>query len=216
MYQSAVVRRRIGIKYPKCLISTARFGVILFVLLVATSAKIGLADGHRSATEGPAINLTAYAETLSLIPSLHTPPDTTVTDPVAPELSSPDTPPTRFHFTYEQQRQAHRSLRRRAEATEVLDLGGLVVDETITPQGRTFFGAFFDVWQSPAVGGFYTVRVHEEPSPGRGTLVQVFVNDDITFRARLQPQSPFAELALQAARRTYGYVQSGQGILRIR
>ncbi|WP_251922660.1 curli production assembly/transport protein CsgE [Salinibacter ruber] len=92
---------------------------------------------------------------------------------------------------------------------------GLVVDETITPQGRTFYTEFYGVWQSPPVDGFYTVEVREKPTPGRGALVRVFVNDDVTFQARLQPQTDIAERALQAARRTYGYVRSGQGILQI-
>lgn len=99
--------------------------------------------------------------------------------------------------------------------TPVVELGGLVVDETMSPHGRTFYTEFYGVWQSPPVDGFYTVKVQEEPTPGRGTLVQVFVNDDATFQARLQPQTDIAEQALQAARRTYAYVRSGQGLLRI-
>ncbi len=95
------------------------------------------------------------------------------------------------------------------------ELRGLVVDETITPQGRTFYTEFYGVWQSPPVDGFYTVEVREKPTPGRAALVRVFVNDDMTFQARLQPQTDIAERALQAARRTYGYVRSGQGILQI-
>ncbi len=95
------------------------------------------------------------------------------------------------------------------------ELRGLVVDETITPQGRTFYTEFYGVWQSPPVDGFYTVEVREKPTPGRAALVRVFVNDDVTFQARLQPQTDIAERALQAARRTYGYVRSGQGILQI-
>lgn len=94
-------------------------------------------------------------------------------------------------------------------------LGGLVVDETMTPQGRSFYSTFYNVWRSPPVEGFYTVRVQEGPTPGRGTLVQVFVNDDITFQARLHPQTQIDAQARQAARRTYAYVRSGRGILRI-
>lgn len=118
--------------------------------------------------------------------------------------------------TYGDQLRLHRTLERRPGADAALDLGGLVVDETLTPHGRIFYTDFFDVWEAPPVEGFYTVRVQERPTPGRGTLVEVFVNDDVTFRTRLQPQTPIAEQALQAARRTYAYVRSGRGILRIR
>lgn len=118
--------------------------------------------------------------------------------------------------TYADQLRLYRTLQRRAGAGATLDLGGLVVDETITPHGRIFYTNFFDVWQSPQVEGFYTVRVQEKPTPGRGTLVVVFVNDDVIFRTRLQPQALISEQALQAARRTYMYVRSGRGILQIR
>jgi hypothetical protein len=106
-------------------------------------------------------------------------------------------------------------LERRPGVETSLELGGLVVDETMSPHGRLFYTAFFGVWQAPPVDGFYTVRIQEEPTPGRGTMVQVFVNDDITFRTRLQPQTEIDRQALRAARRTYAYVRSGQGILRI-
>jgi len=99
--------------------------------------------------------------------------------------------------------------------TPAVGLGGLIVDETMTPHGRTFYTAFYGVWQAPPVKGFYTIRVQEMPTAGRGTQVQVFVNDDVTFQGRLQRQTDIAEQALQAARRTYAYVRSGRGILKI-
>ena len=86
----------------------------------------------------------------------------------------------------------------------------------MSPQGRTFYRKFYDVWQSPPIEGFYTVKVQEEPKPGRSTLVTVLVNDDTVFRARLQIQQiNVDEVAVQAARRTYAYVRSGRGILKI-
>lgn len=100
-------------------------------------------------------------------------------------------------------------------STPVVDLGGLVVDETLTPQGRTFYSDFFGAWRSPPTTGFYIIRVRERPMPGRGTLVQVFVNDDVTFQTRLQAQTTVDEAVLQAARQTYAYVRSGRGILQI-
>ena len=117
--------------------------------------------------------------------------------------------------TYSDQLRLYRTLERRPETDHRIELGGLVVDETITPQGRTFYSRFFGIWKSPPTSGFYTVKVVEKPTPGRGTLVQVLVNDDTTFQARLQPQTHFADLALQAARRTYAYVRSGQGLLHV-
>lgn len=120
-----------------------------------------------------------------------------------------------FPTTYADQLRLYRTLQRKPGANTALELGGFVVDETITPQGRIFYDSFYGVWQSPPVEGFYTVKIQEKPTPGRGTLVQVFVNDDTTYRTRLQRQSDIDERALQAARRTYAYVRSGEGILQI-
>ena len=143
--------------------------------------------------------------------------------PVAAERPSPsgtqaaETPTSvGLPTTYGDQLRLYRSLQRKPGTSATLELGGLVVDETLTPHGRIFYADFFDVWESPPVEGFYTVRVQEQPTPGRGTLVEVFVNDDVTFRTRLHPQTQIDEQALQAARRTYAYVRSGRGILRIR
>jgi hypothetical protein len=142
--------------------------------------------------------------------------------PVAAERPSPsgtqaaETPAVvGLPTTYGDQLRLHRSLQRKPGASATLELGGFVVDETITPQGRTFYDSFYGVWRSPSVEGFYTVRIQEKPTPGRGTLVQVFVNDDTTYRTRLQRNANVDDHALQAARRTFAYVRSGKGILQI-
>ena len=142
-------------------------------------------------------------------------PDTAVTSPPSP--SSPPRPLSPgLPMTYGDQLRSYRQLERKPDADAAVTLGGLVVDETITPQGRLFYAAFYDIWRSPSTPGFYTVRVEEQPTPGRGTLIRVIVNDTPTFQSRLQPDSVIDDLALPAARRTYAHVQSGRGILKIR
>jgi curli production assembly/transport component CsgE len=122
---------------------------------------------------------------------------------------------TGLAMTYSSQMAQRRRLHPRRSVDGSEAGGGLVVDETLTPQGRRFYDAFYGVWEPPSTSGFYTVRIEEGPAPGRGTLLRVLVNDDTTFRLRLHPQKAVADAALQAARRTYRYVRSGQGILTI-
>ena len=104
-----------------------------------------------------------------------------------------------------------------APPPSVPTLGGFVLDETFSPPGRIFYSRFYNVWEAPPVTGFYTIRVEERPTPGRGNLVQVFVNDDIIYQTRVQPgpDDTISEQALQGARRAYAHVQSGRGQLKI-
>lgn len=156
----------------------------------------------------------AGAVSLSLIP---TAPDTigAALSPFPPSASQARTASPGLSITYEEQLRQQRQWQRRPSTEAALALEGLVVDETLTPQGRRFYDAFFGVWRSPTTTGFYTVRVEEQPTPGRGTRIRVLVNDTPTFQTRLQPHTDIDDHALQAARRTYAHVRSGRGALQI-
>ena len=113
--------------------------------------------------------------------------------------------------TYEEQLRNRRSLRRSTDDVDPVALTGIVLDETRTQDGRAFYTAFQQIWQPPANSGYYSIQIRESPVPGRGTQVQVYVNDTIIYRARLVP-GPHAvgEHPQRAARRTHRYVQSGR------
>jgi len=140
------------------------------------------------------------------------------TDSVAHATSSSGaTQPLRLETTYAAQVDQYRTFRRTTSTETELMLTGFVIDETLTKLGRDFYSAFYRLWRTPDGAGFHTVRIVESPTPGRGTLVQVFVNDDVTYRTRVQPGSdPLGNHPLQAARRTFAYIQSGNGTLLIR
>lgn len=118
--------------------------------------------------------------------------------------------------TYQQQVARFRQFQRVREASDDGGLEGLVIDETLTRLGRAFYDVFYRHWQTPPEAGFHTIRVVEEPRPGRGTLVQVNVNDASIYQTRLQPGADaLGNHPLRAAQRTYRYLQSGQGTLTI-
>ncbi|NBC00301.1 MAG: hypothetical protein GVY15_05515 [Bacteroidetes bacterium] len=84
----------------------------------------------------------------------------------------------------------------------------MVIDETRSTQGRDFYNIFYRNWQAPEGAMNYTVYVREQPGRGRGSVVEVRVNDEIAFRAQLQPRYDVIEqTAHQAVRYTQQFMQ---------
>jgi curli production assembly/transport component CsgE len=91
-----------------------------------------------------------------------------------------------------------------------------VIDETLTRHGREFYTAFHQSWRSPTKQGIYTIVIREQPAPGRGTQVSVWVNDTALYRARLIPGGDvLGDHPVRAVHRTSQYVASGRAALRI-
>lgn len=103
----------------------------------------------------------------------------------------------------------YRTLRRRLRALQPRDsavaieasllLEGLVVDQTRTRLGRQFYDLFYRRWEAPEGAAGLTVTVEERPAPGRGSVVTVRADGEVTFRARLQPDRGYLERAARAA-----------------
>jgi len=84
----------------------------------------------------------------------------------------------------------------------------MVIDETRSTQGRDFYNIFYRNWQAPEGAMNYTVYVREQPGRGRGSVVEVRVNDEIAFRAQLQPRyNVIEQTAHQAVRYTQQFMQ---------
>lgn len=84
----------------------------------------------------------------------------------------------------------------------------MVIDETRSTQGRDFYNIFYRNWQAPEGAMNYTVYVREQPGRGRGSVVEVRVNDEIAFRSQLQPRYDMIEqTAHQAVRFTRQFMQ---------
>ncbi|NBB87194.1 MAG: hypothetical protein GVY12_13380 [Bacteroidetes bacterium] len=84
----------------------------------------------------------------------------------------------------------------------------MVIDETRSTQGRDFYNIFYRNWQAPEGAMNYTVYVREQPGRGRGSVVEVRVNDEIAFRSQLQPRYNMIEqTAYQAVRYTQQFMQ---------
>lgn len=98
-----------------------------------------------------------------------------------------------------------------AEKELMLELDGMVVDETRSRIGRDFYDLFYQNWQAPEEASNFTIRISEQPTPTLGSIVSVKVNDEMTFRYRLQPRFSLIERAAKfAAAKTRHHLETTQ------
>jgi hypothetical protein len=81
------------------------------------------------------------------------------------------------------------------------EIGGLVVDETLTRAGRDFYDAFFQRWRWPTGAATVTLAVHEQPTPGLGSRLSIRVDGEAVFETRLHPRADTMETVEEAVRR---------------
>lgn len=93
----------------------------------------------------------------------------------------------------------------------LLEIDGMVIDETRSKVGRDFYDVFYQHWEPPSNASRYTITISELPAPGLGTVIYVKVNDTETFRYRLQPRYDFIqEAGRYAVSLTYQYLRDEQ------
>jgi len=99
----------------------------------------------------------------------------------------------------------------RAEQQILLEIDGMVIDETRSKIGRDFYDTFYQYWQAPPNANRFTITISELPAPGLGSIIYVKVNDTETFRYRLQPRYDIIqEAGRYAVRMTYHHLQEEQ------
>lgn len=83
-----------------------------------------------------------------------------------------------------------------AEAT--FEIGGLVVDQTLSRIGHLFYDELIDGWEPPSQSG--TITIHERPDLFAGNIVWIEVNDNIVFQDRIGTKPSGIEEKAQSAR----------------
>jgi len=69
----------------------------------------------------------------------------------------------------------------------MLEIDGLIVDETKTKGGRDFYEYFFNNWEEPLGANNYSITIKEMPFRMTTTQIQVLVNNEyVVFQAPLQ------------------------------
>ncbi|REL38534.1 LysM peptidoglycan-binding domain-containing protein [Rhodohalobacter sp. SW132] len=106
-------------------------------------------------------------------------------------------------------------VQRESERQMLIEIDGMVHDETRSKVGRDFYDVFYSHWQSPPEAGNFTIRVDEQPSPNMGTTIMVKVNQTETFKMRLQPRyEMIQEAGKYAVHQTYMHLKNNpQGTL---
>ena len=108
------------------------------------------------------------------------------------------------------------AVQQQSERQIMMEIDGMVLDETRSKVGRDFYDVFYSSWQSPENASNFTIRIAEQPSPSLGTIIYVEVNDTETFRMRLQPRYDFIQQAGHyAVRQTYSYLENNDHQLQI-
>lgn len=78
------------------------------------------------------------------------------------------------------------------------EIGGLIVDETLSRVGHLFYEELINGWEVPDQSG--VVTVHERPDLIAGNIIWIEVNDDIVFHDRVGTRPSGIEEKAQTAR----------------
>jgi curli production assembly/transport component CsgE len=70
----------------------------------------------------------------------------------------------------------------------ILDINGLVIDETITKIGRDYYELIYQQWEAPPTEMTYTIFMREQPQPGFGSRVSIAINEDVVIDRFLSPR----------------------------
>jgi curli production assembly/transport component CsgE len=85
-----------------------------------------------------------------------------------------------------------------AAAGTDIEIGGLIVDQTLSRVGLLFYEELINGWDVPDQS--VTITVHERPDIRAGNLIWIEVNDDIVFQDRVGTRPNGIEEKAEAAR----------------
>ncbi|MEI7840644.1 MAG: CsgE family curli-type amyloid fiber assembly protein [Methylococcaceae bacterium] len=91
------------------------------------------------------------------------------------------------------------------------EIGGLVIDETLSRVGHLFYEEFVNDWDASKQIG--TITVHERFDPFAGNVIWIDVNENTVFQDRVGIRASGIEEKAQAARDTLkSYLQQHKDI----
>lgn len=76
---------------------------------------------------------------------------------------------------------------------------GMILDETQTRMGGTFFTYFYNHWQAPQAASNFMITINEKIMPSIGTSISVKIDEELVFQTRLQPRYDYIEQMGQRA-----------------
>ncbi|WP_338226323.1 CsgE family curli-type amyloid fiber assembly protein [Algoriphagus confluentis] len=97
----------------------------------------------------------------------------------------------------------------------VLEIDGLLIDDTKTKGGRDFYDLFFRDWVAPPQAKNYSIFIVEKPFRLNQTTIEISINEILIFQAFLQPRTDYIEeLALQSIGITQQYLVQYEQLVR--
>ncbi|GAB2488941.1 MAG: hypothetical protein EP311_00520 [Cytophagales bacterium] len=97
----------------------------------------------------------------------------------------------------------------------VLEIDGLLIDDTKTKGGRDFYDLFFRDWIAPPDAKNYSIFIVERPFRLNQTTIEISINEILVFQAFLQPRTDYIEeLALQSIGITQQYLVQYEQLVR--
>jgi curli production assembly/transport component CsgE len=136
-------------------------------------------------------------------------PDTLILPAHKPDSVSTDSTITleEFRKTFQKVMEAMRTSKKKIpkrSQNNGLEIGGLIINETISKIGDQFFNEFYQHWEAPENTPNFMLKITEKPLPSLGTMVTVQIDNNPVFRARLQPRlRVIEEQAKRALRISY-------------
>jgi len=71
---------------------------------------------------------------------------------------------------------------------DVLEIDGLIIDETRSKIARDFYDLFYKKWIAPKGAKNFSIYIKEEPSRGRGAQISLTLNDQEIFKNFVPPR----------------------------
>jgi curli production assembly/transport component CsgE len=97
----------------------------------------------------------------------------------------------------------------------LIEIDGLLVDDSKTKTGKDFYDLFYDGWQAPEKARNYTITVSEKPFRLNITQVIILINDNPVYQAILQPRQEILEsLCEEAIATTQNYLTYYEEIMK--
>ncbi len=81
----------------------------------------------------------------------------------------------------------------------VLEINGLVIDETVTKIGHDYYELIYQQWEAPRTEMVYTIYMREQPQPGFGSRVNIAINESVVIDRFLLPRYDVLEEEAQYA-----------------
>tara|TARA_B100001063_G_C16426488_1_gene386729 strand:+ start:133 stop:519 length:387 start_codon:yes stop_codon:yes gene_type:complete len=87
-----------------------------------------------------------------------------------------------------------------SQASQEIEIGGLLLDNTISRQGREFAYQYSQYWRDVPDSSGFNVQIKEQVIPRSGTKLSVYLNNNVIFVTylgrRQQPIKPQVESAI--------------------